>query len=619
MSENAALKVLLEANATQLLATIDEVTNQMDNLSAKINSIPSGDKQLGKLAREYTRLSNVQQGLIKSYDKIGTEEPKVTQGLDKIATGSKSARVAVSSLSIAIQDLPFGFIGVQNNLPAIIQSFGNLTTESKNLKGFLKNLGSQLIGPGGLFLAFSAVTAIVTTAVQKYGSLSNAIDALTGNTDKFRLKLEAAKKSYEEFNKNAQDSVTISNEATASVEGQITKVNVLTEAIKSNKVSNDNKKKAIQELKKISDNYFGSLSSKSIDLEKLTRLTNEYTQALINQAIAKGYEDEIVNTAKELAKQQQILIDISNKLPEEYKKIRNAAKEALNVGDAEAYNLAIQAIPIGTKKAIDQVNQSFFKQANVVSDLYKRLDLFKNLFKDITLQTLPLLEFEEPKGDAAKKVKEKVIGVYFPTVAEWEVELRKRLKEFSKLNAKYALDVLDFKGKAAPGIKQVISPEVFANQKKYQEFLKKLLIDTKSTADLISNVFLDPLTNMFNKFVDSGRLAFREFQNIVAQNLKQLVSKIIATGIISLLATIFSGGFSSAAGAASGTTGFAAGLKTFGKIFSQNLGFKNVAAPTFGGVGGGPLAMEGSVNLTLRGSDLIGAINRTNATINRVG
>jgi hypothetical protein len=37
------------------------------------------------------------------------------------------------------------------------------------------------------------------------------------------------------------------------------------------------------------------------------------------------------------------------------------------------------------------------------------------------------------------------------------------------------------------------------------------------------------------------------------------------------------------------------------------------------GVGGGELGFGGSVSLTLRGSDLVGAINRTNTTISRVG
>jgi len=44
-----------------------------------------------------------------------------------------------------------------------------------------------------------------------------------------------------------------------------------------------------------------------------------------------------------------------------------------------------------------------------------------------------------------------------------------------------------------------------------------------------------------------------------------------------------------------------------------------VRNPSFGGVQGGGLGMSGQVALVLRGQDLVGAINRTNTTINRVG
>lgn len=547
---------------------------------------------------------------------VTTDLAQATKDIDDF---SKKSRIALTQLSLVAQDLPYGFIGIQNNVPFLVKSFSDLSKESGGVIGAFKSLGAELIGPTGIIFAVSAVTAGITYLIKEYGSLGNAIAALTGTVDKFKQKLEAAQKSYADFNKESQDSIKIGNDASASVQGQILKVQTLTEAIKSNTTSSDDKKKALQELQKISDAYFGSLSTKAIDLKKLTDITNEYTQALINQAIAKGYEEEIVRTTKELNDQNRVLLDIVGKLPEQYKQIRDLAKENQKYGDFGGGILKFAQSENGIKLATDNVNKSFLNQAKVVSDLNARLNQYKKLFKDITLQTLPLLEFEDPKGPKAKKIKEDVIGVYFPTMAEWEIEFRKRAKIFSELNAKYRLDVLDFKGKQAPGIKQVISPEIFANQKKYQEFLRKLLVDTKSTADLISGVFLEPLTNMFNTFVDSGRLAFRAFQNIVAQNLKQLASKIIATGIISLLATIFTGGFSSAAGMASGTTGFAAGLKTFGKIFSSNLGFKPVAAPSFGGIGGGPLAMSGAVSLTLRGSDLVGALNRTNATINRVG
>ena len=41
--------------------------------------------------------------------------------------------------------------------------------------------------------------------------------------------------------------------------------------------------------------------------------------------------------------------------------------------------------------------------------------------------------------------------------------------------------------------------------------------------------------------------------------------------------------------------------------------------PNFSGVTGGGTQMSGQVNMVLRGTDLVGSINRTNAVINRIG
>jgi hypothetical protein len=144
-----------------------------------------------------------------------------SQGLNTVATTSKEARTAVTGLSLAIQDLPFGFVGVQNNLPGIIQGFGKLSTESKGLKGFFVSLGQSLKGPAGLYLGFSIVTSAVTVLAQKYGGLGNAIDALFGKQNKFRTELENANKAYQEFLKTQLSVEQVTNNANASVSGQI--------------------------------------------------------------------------------------------------------------------------------------------------------------------------------------------------------------------------------------------------------------------------------------------------------------------------------------------------------------------------------------------------------------
>jgi len=99
---------------------------------------------------------------------------------------SKKSRIALNSLSLVAQDLPFGFIGIQNNLPSVISSFGELTREAGGVGGALKQLGSSLVGPAGLFLAFSVTTSIITTLIQKYGSLGAAITDIFGLQVKLR-------------------------------------------------------------------------------------------------------------------------------------------------------------------------------------------------------------------------------------------------------------------------------------------------------------------------------------------------------------------------------------------------------------------------------------------------
>lgn len=137
---------------------------------------------------------------------------------------------------------------------------------------------------------------------------------------------------------------------------------------------------------------------------------------------------------------------------------------------------------------------------------------------------------------------------------------------------------------------------------------------------MISSTFFSPLENLFTNFIETGKFAFKEFGQAVLKAINQIVAKVIATGIITLLASIFIPGFAAAGGGvgASLLSGITGALGFGGGGFGGG-GRSRVQDPSFGGVSGGGLQMAGAVNLQLRGSDLVGAINRTNATINRVG
>jgi hypothetical protein len=717
MSQNAELQVALKANADQLLATIKQVTGRLDQLSAKINSLPTGDKQLNKLSREFARTSITQQNLIKSFDRLGTESETTAPKLQKTSDASKTARTALSSLSLTLQDLPFGFIGIQNNLPGIIQGFGNLSSQSEGLKGATQALIGQLKGPAGLFLAFSAVTTIITFLVQKYGSLGGIIDAITGKQNKLRIDIEKSNKVFDEYIKNQQSLVQITNDASASQSGQIALIQNLTKKATDLTSSNEEQNNALKELQKISKDYYGDLKIGVQNIEAIKNATKEYTQVLISRAKIQAYIDEI-NTIDKLVLENDRLLKSQTSLIESERKTNNNKKRLIGTSsdisaaivneiNVQEENIKVQSefankvFDLNNRKqelidTIDKENTSIINNSKYFDDgaksvkqyfeAYKLpkeyLDFFKffddetklkrgtELFDDLgsldlTKGTNSVTKFNEilqqlqddfpnvfdgisvssakelPKafGEVRIKLKEAldrlalqivedtktsninkaggaVVDAFFGNTEQIRAAAKRLREETKKSISQFQpLDTSNVLGKGPGAYEKVFAPLI-----KMQDEMKKqasnLVNNTRDTANLLNDVFFSPLQEQFTNLLTTGKFTFKEFGKAVLDNLKQLAAKILATGIVTLLATILTGGFSAASQAKTGLTGF----QVFGKAFAGALGFgRSAAGPNFSAVGAGGLAMSGAVSLSLRGSDLVGAINRTNTNINRIG
>ena len=162
---NASLDINIKANADQVLYAIKKIQGSLDLLKEKINSLPEGDRQLGGLSRQFARLSVAQKKLIDDFDKLGTEIPATNTKFEQTTDVTKRARNALTSMNLVVQDLPFGFIAIQNNLPSLIQNFSLLASEIKKgpLPSF-KELFTSLAGPIA-FLAFSGAIALVTCSL----------------------------------------------------------------------------------------------------------------------------------------------------------------------------------------------------------------------------------------------------------------------------------------------------------------------------------------------------------------------------------------------------------------------------------------------------------------------
>jgi hypothetical protein len=551
----------------------------------------------------------------------------VQQAGKQIQDFSKQSRIALTSLSLVAQDLPFGFIGIQNNLPSVISSFSNLTSGANGVKGGLTALGSALIGPGGLFLAFSAVTAAITFAIQKYGSVNNAIKALTSSNAKL---VQVQNQLNKEF------ASTIGNTAS-----ETAKIQLLVKAINDTSKPMKDRQDAYVALKKIAPEIAKGIGKENELTEKNIQLINQNAQARIDYIKLRARENAILSI---INKNEEERIALEQEYPQLL-----AKKQKAELAYNKTRGLSFDA----TKTFGGALNTEAINLESTTSALEKNAAQRRDLFKinnDLIGQLAPLIDGTSKYDAATKEFTDSLKKGKDEGLFDWATDMRTFMSDIEKfqsyVRANTNFQVLsirkilaerrklrkeenirgDFGPAMALAPSQIGVPPIPGISQERMDEIKRLAelnLAGKETQKTFENVyrllnesFFSPISDLFSNFLDTGKFAFKEFGNAVFAAIKALVAKVIATGIIALLATIFTGGGFAAASIGGGA---AAGAGRFGQNLLGLLGFGSVASPSFAGVGGGQLGFGGSVSLTLRGSDLVGALNRTNTTISRVG
>jgi hypothetical protein len=542
--------------------------------------------------------------------KIGAD---VDDAGKKIEDFSKKSRIALNSLSLIAQDLPYGFIGIQNNLPALISSFGALSSNTKEAGSVFKQLSTAMTGPAGAYLAFSVVTGAVTYLTQKYGSLNAAILSLSTSNAKL-IGIQA------QLNKEFAS-------ALGNTAGETAKIQILVKTL--NDMSKPMKERldAYTALKKIAPEIARGIDEENVLTRKNIDLVNENTNARINYIKTRARENAILNIINKneeerIGLEQEYPKLLSNKQKAEslYNKTKGISFDA-----TKTFNAGIQTEALNLQFATDALEKN----------AKQRRDLFQS--NENLINQLPLLIKGTAEYDAATKAftdslkKQKAVkelpqkgelgpGSLIDTAAAFaayvkgniniqKASIDKILRERNSYRRK-EIEAEIFAPKKIDKIASApMSKELESLLGQFQVF-QALLAENQV---LLNQTFFMPLENAFMNLFETGKFGFKAFADAVLKQIQQLVSKIIATGIISLIANIMSGGL---AGAAGGIVGV---LSRVGGDIFKAIGIGGVANPSFGGVGPGSLGMSGQVNVVLRGSDLVGSLNRTNATINRVG
>jgi hypothetical protein len=107
------------------------------------------------------------------------------QSFKAVQSSSNSATFAMMNFNRIVQDAPYGFIGIANNLNPLLESFQRLQKETGGTSLALKAMAGSLMGPAGLGVALAAV--------------STAVVLFSQNQQKAASETKKAKKETEEY------------------------------------------------------------------------------------------------------------------------------------------------------------------------------------------------------------------------------------------------------------------------------------------------------------------------------------------------------------------------------------------------------------------------------------
>ena len=99
-----------------------------------------------------------------------TKTAQTTRQLSKLqenqARSAGLAGAATFELGRTISDMPFGIVAVTNNISQMGTLFAALVANANGLRNALRLIGTQLMGPAGILIAFQVVTAAITYFAQ---------------------------------------------------------------------------------------------------------------------------------------------------------------------------------------------------------------------------------------------------------------------------------------------------------------------------------------------------------------------------------------------------------------------------------------------------------------------
>lgn len=117
------------------------------------------------------------------------------------------ASYVMMNLGRGIQDLPYGFLGIANNITLVAEGMAGLIKTTGGVKAALVGMGQSLIGPMGIIMAINLVVSAISMYMMWAGKGEKATEKWKDSVDKLKSSLDRMSKATLEAQKNAEEAL----------------------------------------------------------------------------------------------------------------------------------------------------------------------------------------------------------------------------------------------------------------------------------------------------------------------------------------------------------------------------------------------------------------------------
>lgn len=270
--------------------------------------------------------------------RIGVDTGDSSEKLDKVAKGAEnvdnkmakvagkntnSAGLALQNVNRVIQDAPYGFMGIANNIDPLLASYQKLKIETGSTSGAFKALAGTLGGPMGVLFGISALVAIIQVLP---GILQKTIGAT------------------QQLNKEMA-------QAGVSARSQQIQIEALSGSLTNNKYSMEQRKSLLKEIQKINPEYLKNINIEKTSFKDLSLKINDANKALEIKTNLTIIYAQIAALAKKSADMEA---DLMTELPDTPDWIVAMLTSAVSPGqNSMLYN----AMGVSTRRRLGQLDK----------------------------------------------------------------------------------------------------------------------------------------------------------------------------------------------------------------------------------------------------------------------